>query len=203
MINSIVELDVGKATFIFATSSENNAKLINDTKDAKKNLPYNLYQIWNDELQYGSILGANNHKIMLCNHMSCRGVHCECKEFASIFFSHSGELNLFDYLLSIQEFLSSTIIFPYLMILINGKELISVSNYAEGDFQISMIEPKSYAIRYNILYLYSIFAFYFYFTGVYFIFFFYVIMIIFCLLCYKRLLFTEANFARYFKYRKD
>ena len=119
-------------------------------KDASRG---ELKQVHSSDTMTSASIGHASNKTVICCHMSgsCRGVSCYCHLVCAKFLHgmhEDGTENSLESFLHDEniEFLQQKVTFPYMFILQQDTELLSITSYGSRDFSYEWLQQGTYNI---------------------------------------------------------
>lgn len=85
---------------------------------------------------------------VFCSHGYCAVDNCSCEAIAQAFLSASTDTDISEFTRQHYEQMTNNLQPPYLLILFEGKNMLSISSYFDTDFEIATYAPGTYVIRY-------------------------------------------------------
>lgn len=101
---------------------------------------------YSEEYSIGLLVGNNDSRSILCAYMDS---HIECDDFARGYLCGDVRSSTDQYVMSSEDFLRCSICGPFLMVMIEGSRILTVTSYGDGDFEVAALEPGAYCIRYD------------------------------------------------------
>lgn len=107
-----------------------------------------LHQMFNREQMSSTTIGGCSSQSIYCSHMgACDGLVCSCHNVVTHFLRQENNVDMERFLTDNAAYMKENMKFPYLLILSNKCDVVTVTAYGVNDFHITRLDPGQYFIR--------------------------------------------------------
>ncbi len=147
MIHGIISVQTtinGASSIVISAFSECFQFTSQKLKKSCNHYQDHLKHTYSEESSIGIMIGDFQTRSLFCSHF---GNMNECEQIAADFLFNIAPGNIEEFVYANAIFLKETIRGPYLLVLIEGSQIILVTSYGEGDFEIRTMPPGNFCIK--------------------------------------------------------